>query len=138
MGLAGACHPSDPSAGASVKVILSLHQPNRATKAPPSPRAVINFTRSSPAHQGSWTMALTCAERICFITAARPPRMLLRTHRTCQTIYEIVVEGFASMPAHMSPSAASHTLPCRTSWNLLLLQNKQCRILVMFGSLLLV
>lgn len=60
MGLAGACHPSDPSAGASVKVILSLHQPNRATKASPSPRAVINFTRSSPAHQGSWTMALTC------------------------------------------------------------------------------
>lgn len=52
------------SAGATVKVILSLHQPTRTRKAPPFPRAAIHFTRSSPAHQGSWTMVLTCAELI--------------------------------------------------------------------------
>lgn len=46
MGWAGACHPSDSSAGATGKVILSLHQLTGTTKAPPSPRAAINFTRS--------------------------------------------------------------------------------------------
>lgn len=120
-------------AGATAKVILPSRQPAGATEAavsaalhrcnklwgqtdaelgshcPPTlpHSAVINFTRSGPAHQVLWTIALTCAELIPFIAPARPSHVLVGSRQTCQTTHKIIVKGLASMPAHSPPSASS-------------------------------
>lgn len=64
-----------------------------------SPHPQSSFTRCSPAHPGSWTMVLTCAALIRFSAPARLSPLLFRTPQTCQTLYEIIVEGLPSMPA---------------------------------------